>query len=161
MNGLCLKKSCHTAKKFIFILINVLLLGSLFLSTTASAALNLELTQGVANQLPIAILPFESTENFASENDIGRVIQSDLSHSGQFKVTWVKTQSLPQAAGIDKVSVAYWRAHHIDDVVLGKITPIGQGQYRVHVDLVHVAQGHKQILAQRAIYPRNMHNVVL
>lgn len=149
MNGLYLKKSCHTTKKFIFLLKNTVCLGSLLLSYNASAALNLELTQGVANQLPIAIVPFVSTEIFAPENDITRVIQSDLSHSGQFKVTLVKTQSISQAASNDKVSVAYWRAQHIDDVVTGKITALGQGQYRLHIDLVHVAQGRKQILAQR------------
>jgi TolB protein len=149
MNELCLKKSCHTTKKFIFILINLLSLSSLLLTQSASAALNLELTQGVANQLPIAIVPFVSTETFTSENDISRVIESDLRHSGQFKVSMEKTHALPQANSSDKDAVAYWRAHHIDDVILGKISAIGQGQYRIHVDLVQVAQGRQQILAQR------------
>jgi TolB protein len=144
MNGLCLKKSTLTAKKFI-----VISLTSLFLSHNASAALNLELTQGVANQLPVAIVPFSSAEMFPPENDISHVIESDLSHSGQFKVTLVKTQALPQALTGDKVSVSYWRARHIDDVIVGKIAARGQGQYQVQVTLVHVAQGRQQILAQR------------
>ncbi|HEY2566984.1 MAG TPA: Tol-Pal system beta propeller repeat protein TolB [Candidatus Aquirickettsiella sp.] len=143
MKERCLEKSCHAVKKFIFILINVLSLSSLLLSHNASAALNLELTQGVANQLPIAIVPFTSDARFAPENDITHVIQSDLSHSGQFKVTLAK--NLSQA---DKATVAYWRAHHVDDVLSGKITTLGQ-QYRVHINLIQVAQGHKQILAQR------------
>lgn len=145
MKGLCLKKSCHITKKLIWIVINLFSFSSLCFSSYASAALNLELTQGVANQLPVAIVPFVSTESFTSENDMSRVIESDLTHSGQFKVLWAKTQ----ASSSDKVSVSYWRAHHIDDVIMGKITPLGQGQYRVHVDLVHVAQGRKQMLAQR------------
>ncbi len=89
-------------------------------SYNASAALNLELTQGVANQLPIAIVPFTSTENFTPENDVSHVIQADLTHSGQFKVTWVKTQALPHTSSRDKVAVTYWRAHHIDDVIREK-----------------------------------------
>ncbi|MFZ0219579.1 MAG: Tol-Pal system beta propeller repeat protein TolB [Candidatus Aquirickettsiella sp.] len=145
----CLEQSCHTAKKVIFILVNVLSLCSFVFSNSASAALNLELTQGVAHQLPIAIVPFMSTASFTPENDISRVIQSDLTHSGQFKVTRAKTHAVPPAYTRDKVSVAYWRAQHIDDVILGKISALGQGQYRVHIDLVHVAQGRKQILAQR------------
>lgn len=147
MNELCLHKSSHRTK-FLFILVS-LLLSSLLLSDRASAALNLELTQGVANQLPIAIVPFVSTVSFAPENDISRVIESDLGHSGQFKVTRVNRQAPSQTSTPGKVSVAYWRAHHIDDVILGKITPIGQGKYRIHVDLVQVAQGRQQILAQR------------
>ncbi|MEN9916725.1 MAG: TolB colicin import protein [Pseudomonadota bacterium] len=148
MNGLGLEKYDCTAKKmtkkFIGILSNILALCSLVLSHSASAALNLELTQGVANQLPIAIVAFSSTESFAPENDMTSVIQSDLSHSGQFKLTRVK--KIPQP---DKTAMAYWRAQHIDDVISGKITPIGQGKYRVHVNLVQVAQGRKQILAER------------
>lgn len=144
MNELCLEKSCHALKKFIFILINVLSLSSLLLSHNASAALNLELTQGVANQLPVAIVPFTGDTRFAPENDITRVIQSDLSHSGQFKVTL--TKNLSQA---DKATVAYWRAHQIDDVLSGKITALGQQQYRVSINLMQVAQGRKQTLAQQ------------
>jgi TolB protein len=146
MNELGLQKWGHRVKKFLFILINSLSLSGLLLSTNASAALNLELTQGVANQLPVAIVPLTSDETFAPENDISRVIQSDLSHSGQFKVTLFKT--LPHYTS-DKEAVAYWRTHHIDDVVRGKITAIGQKQYRIHVDLLHVAQDRQQILAQR------------
>lgn len=147
MNGLRLEKSCHTRKKFLFILISSLF--SILLSASAQAALNLELTQGVANQLPIAVVPFTSTVAFAAENNMSEVIQSDLSHSGQFKVMMMKTHALPQPYTSDKISVAYWRAHHIDDVILGKISDLGQGEYQVHVNLVNVAQGRKQILAQR------------
>lgn len=144
MNELCLEKSCHALKKFIFILINAVSLSSVLLSHNALAALNLELTQGVANQLPIAIVPFTSDARFAPENDLTHVIQSDLSHSGQFKVTLAK--NLSEA---DKATLAYWRAHHVDDVLSGKITALGQEQYRVHINLIQVAQGRKQILAQR------------
>ena len=144
MNVLDLKKPYRTAKKLIYVILTILSLNSLVLSQNAWAALNLELTQGVANQLPIAIVPFTSTESFAPESDMTGVIQADLSHSGQFKITRVK--KIPQA---DKAAITYWRAHHIDDVIFGKITPIGQGKYRVHVDLVQVAQGRKQILVQQ------------
>ncbi|TLY47448.1 MAG: Tol-Pal system beta propeller repeat protein TolB [Gammaproteobacteria bacterium] len=148
MNALGLAKPCATAKKFtkkiIGILFNIISLSSLALSQNALAALNLELTQGVANQLPIAIVAFTTTESFPPENDMTSVIQSDLNHSGQFKITRVK--KIPQS---DKTAMAYWRTHHIDDVIFGKITPIGQEKYHVHVDLMQVAQGRKQILAQR------------
>lgn len=141
MNGLCLKRLSHTAKKFIFLLINIVSTSCVLVSSNAAAALNLELTQGVANQLPIAIVPFTTTEKFTPENDITGVIESDLSHSGQFKVAMAKADN--------KETAMYWRAHHIDDVISGKINEIGQGRYRVHMDLVQVAQGRQQILAKR------------
>jgi TolB protein len=148
MNGLYLKK-CLAMKKVSFIVLSVWSFGGLVMSSNAFAALNLELTQGVTNQLPIAIVPFESKEVFTSENDVSRVIESDLSHSGQFKALLAKTQRLPQPYTSEKVSVAYWRAHHVDDVVWGKIIALGQGQYRVQMSLVNVAQGRKQVLVQR------------
>jgi TolB protein len=145
MNVMSLEKPWCTVKRFIGILFIILFLSSMVLTQNAWAALNLELTQGVANQLPIAIAPFTSSESFAPENDMTSVIQSDLSHSGQFKITQIK--KIPQP---EKAAMAYWRAHHIEDVIFGKITPIRQGKYRVYVELVQVAQGHRQILTQRA-----------
>lgn len=148
MKVLGLKKRCWTvkalSKRGAYLLFNLLSFSSLMLSQNASAALNLELTQGVANQLPIAIVALTSSESFTPENDITEVIQSDLSHSGQFKITRVK--KIPPS---DKAALAYWRAYHIDDVIFGKITALGQGKYRVQVNLVQVAQGRKQTLAQR------------
>lgn len=150
MKGLCVEKSCHTAKKFLSLVFKGLLLSTLLLSHSTLAALNLELTQGVANRVPIVIVPFETTTtSLTPENDVSRVIESDLSHSGQFKVTMAKTHALPTDYTRDKVSVDYWRARHIDDVIVGKISAIGEGKYRVQVDLVQVAQGRKQVLLQR------------
>lgn len=145
MNAWHFKKSCYKTKKFF--LINIL--SFVLLSPNAKAALNLELTQGVANQLPIAIVPFTTAATFTNENNINEVIQSDLSHSGQFKVMLAKTPRLPQPYTPNSVSVSYWRARHIDDVILGKISVLGQRNYRVQVYLVNVAQGRKQILIQR------------
>jgi len=147
MKVLRLEKLCPTTKKFIFILMNIVFV--ILLSPSAEAALNLELTQGVANQLPIAMIPFESRTSFTPENNISEVLQSDLSHSGQFKVMMAKTHTLPHPYTRDKVSVTYWQAHHIDDVIFGKISDLGQGEYRVEVNVVNVAQGRKQILVQQ------------
>lgn len=148
MNRFSLEKPYYALKKGVSLLTYVLILSSVGLTQPTVAALNLELTQGVSNRLPIAIVPFEHTETFSPENDINQVIESDLSHSGQFKVTIANRHTLPKPYTCDKISIAYWRAQHIDDVIQGKITSIGQGHYRIHMDLVHVAQGHKQILAQ-------------
>lgn len=146
MKVLHLEKSRQTTKKFLF---RLMAIAPILLISPSTQALNLELTQGVTNQLPIAIVPFASTATLTSENNISEVIQSDLTHSGQFKVMMAKTYGLSQPYTPEKISVAYWRARHIDDVIVGKITALGQGQYQVHMNLVNVAQGRKQILAQQ------------
>ena len=149
MSYLQSRKNNHRRKKIRLAGVYFLALNSLLGSSFASAALNLELTQGVANQLPIAVVPFSALEGLSQENDVSRVIASDLSHSGLFKVITPKPNALSQPDTFDKVSVAYWRAQHMDDVVFGRLQSLGQGQYRAYFSLVHVAQGRKQILVQR------------
>ena len=155
MNGFRLKKSFYRFKKWVSSFIYAITFSSLGWTQNAVAALNLELTQGVANRLPIAIVPFEQTETFSSEQDISQVIESDLNHSGQFKVTIANRQALPQPYTLDKISIPYWRAQHIDDVVRGKITSMGHVRYRVYMDVVHVAQGRKQILTHTELTVRD------
>ncbi|MFM2321959.1 MAG: protein TolB [Pseudomonadota bacterium] len=149
MSYLQSRKNNHWRKKIRLAGVYFLALNSLLGTSFASAALNLELTQGVANQLPIAVVPFSAVEGLSQENDVSRVIASDLSHSGLFKVIMPKPNALSQPDTFDKVSVAYWRAQHMDDVVFGRLQSLGQGQYRAYFSLVHVAQGRKQILVQR------------
>ncbi len=149
MSYLQSRKNNHWRKKIRLAGVYFLALNSLLGASFASAALNLELTQGVANQLPIAVVPFSALEGLSQENDVSRVIASDLSHSGLFKVITPKPNALSQPDTFDKVSVAYWRAQHMDDVVFGRLQSLGQGKYRAYFSLVHVAQGRKQILVQR------------
>ena len=148
MSYLQLIKNKARRKKNRLMSVYFLAISSLLGCSLAWAALNLELTQGVANQLPIAVVPFSVEDDLGKENNISGVINNDLSHSGLFKVLTPKSNTLLQAYTLDKVSVAYWRAQHIDDVVFGKLQALGQGRYRAYFTLVNVAQGRKQILAQ-------------
>jgi TolB protein len=106
------------------------------------AALNLELTQGVSNQLPIAIVPFTGSERLDKDSNVSAVVKNDLSHSGQFKVTVPNITVLPQSA-------AYWRKQQIDDIVLGQVKAMDKGQYRVQFSLINVAQGANHTLIQQ------------
>lgn len=124
----------------------ILLLINLWVSP-ARAALNLELTQGVSNQLPIAIVPFSGSDNLAENNDVSAIIKNDLNNSGQFKVATPQSGSLPYT--LSQVSASYWRNKKLDDVVVGQIQMISKGQYRVRFSLVNVAQGQSQALIQQ------------
>ena len=121
MSYLQLIKNKARRKKNRLMSVYFLAISSLLCCSLAWAALNLELTQGVANQLPIAVVPFSVEDDLGKENNISGVIKNDLSHSGLFKVLTPKSNTLLQAYTLDKVSVAYWRAQHIDDVVFGKL----------------------------------------
>lgn len=128
-------------------IVSLLWISSLVASPAAVAALNLELTQGVANQLPIAVV-FSAKEDLA-ENEFSGVVSNDLSHSGLFKLISVKPNRMAQTATFNEITTSYWRAQHVDDVVLGKIESAADGRYRVQFILVNVAQGGKQLLCQQ------------
>lgn len=114
-------------------------------ASNASAALNLELTQGISNQLPIAIVAFSGAESLDKEQDVSDVIHNDLQNSGQFKV--LALSSGPHQAA--QIRAADWQRKNVDDVIIGTIQRLTDGRYRVNVALVNVAQGKSQTLFQQ------------
>ena len=66
-----------------FFLTSALLLS---LSFTAKAELTIEIVGGAANQIPIAVLPFDTNPASASDkSSISNVINADLKRSGLFR----------------------------------------------------------------------------
>ena len=126
-------------KKFFTITIPFLFLC--WLSPTSAAPLELVLTQGVDNALPIAIVPFEGS----SGNEVTSVIQTDLKNSGRFKP--LSASDLPAqphtAADVQKDA---WRKAGVESVVVGKIQQSG-GNATVKFALVDVFNN-QQILAE-------------
>lgn len=115
----------------------VLILGMAF-STTASAILSMELTQGVASAVPIAVVPFANAE-LASQN-VSAIITNDLSHSGRFKVFGKDALSeFPSSAA--NVNAEYFSKLGTDNVVVGKVTPLGGDRYDVSFELMDMYQG--------------------
>ncbi|WP_010597084.1 Tol-Pal system beta propeller repeat protein TolB [Rickettsiella massiliensis] len=114
-------------------------------ASNASAALNLQLTQGISNQLPIAIVAFSGAESLDKEQDVSDVIHNDLKNSGQFKV--LAFSSGPHQAA--QIRAADWQRKNVDDVIIGTIQRLTDGRYRVNVALVNVAQGKSQTLFQQ------------
>lgn len=96
-------------------------------------ALDLELTQGINSALPIAINTFG---NDSVGQEIGGVIQNDLSLSGQFRII-----SGPLKQPIAQ-SISVLRQAGADSVVNGRVTQLGANRYEVYFELVDaVAQG--------------------
>lgn len=108
----------------------------LLITTPCFATLDLELTRGINNALPIAIIPFANQDSDRSDNNIAAIIQNDLSHSGRFKVLdQSKMPATPHTAA--SVNADKWRAVSVDDVVVGEIKAEGS-HYTVNFALVDV-----------------------
>jgi TolB protein len=50
-----------------------------------SSELVIEITQGVDNPVPIAVVPFQWSGDSALNEDVAQVVDADLERSGQFK----------------------------------------------------------------------------
>jgi len=101
---------------------SLILLIILFVWFPVYAMLDLELTQGVDNAIPIAILPF------AGQDNITPVVGQDLQNSGRFKLADIS--DLVQGQDYNAISYSYWSGRKVNDVVTGKIQESG-GKYQV------------------------------
>lgn len=111
-----------------------------FFQQPAFAALDLELTQGTANLLPIAVVPFSGQDNAGAPDNVSGVIAADLKNSGQFKV--MDSQNMSEKPHTStEVKNDYWRGAGVDSVVVGSVQSVGGNRYQVKFALVNVVKG--------------------
>jgi TolB protein len=119
---------------------------TLLLAARAQAALEIEVTSGVRDPVPIAIVPFAhpATEGGA---DVADIIQHDLEGSGRFKgLAHEHMPATPTHA--EEVVAASWKASGADYVVVGRVSSLDGGNLAVDFDLVSTLTGTK-LAAQR------------
>jgi TolB protein len=113
-------------------------LTGIFLFPVSNAMLDLELTQGVAAAIPIAIVPFKGPGIKApGDESVGQVIKNDLQNSGEFRV--VNGSSLGKTTA-SSVNTENWRKRGVDYVIGVSVVPAGN-QYRVSFQLLSVYKG--------------------
>lgn len=111
---------------------------SLVFSYTAHAMLSLELTQGQAGAIPIAVASF--AKSGSTPQNVSEIISNDLQNSGRFKVVSgnALSESPSEAA---QVSSDYFRRLGTDNVVVGKILSLGGDRYEVSFQLIDMFKG--------------------
>lgn len=129
-------------KKYILV---GLLITTLFTAKPCFAALDLELTRGVNNALPIAIVPFANQETNDASCNIAAIVKNDLNNSGRFKLlSSDKMPANPHTASA--VNASSWRQIGVDDVVVGEVTPVDSSHYNVNFSLVDVVKNQNTTL---------------
>lgn len=104
----------------------------------AFAQLNIEITSGVSNPVPIAIVPFAGSPS--NGVDVSAVIQHDLDGSGRFKALPRKQMPATPSQAAD-VNLPAWKATGTDYVVVGRIVSLTNGQLGVEFNLLNVLTG--------------------
>jgi len=117
----------------------VMLLAPLSL---AHAQLTVQITQGVSDPIPVAVVPFGWTTEGAAPWDVADTIRADLERSGRFKaLPRADMLEFPHAAA--EVDPANWRLLKVDYVVVGKLVPLADGRYEVQYELVNTLTGQR------------------
>jgi TolB protein len=109
----------------------------------ARAELTVEITEGVSDPIPIAIVPFGWSGVDQAPADVAEIVAGDLQRSGRFR-------PMPRADMVDLPTKASdviaddWRMLRNDFVVVGELQPQqAQGQYQIRYALVNVLNGQR------------------
>jgi TolB protein len=127
------------------------LVGALCVATPAHAELQIDITSGVTDPIPIAIVPFTRAPADGGV-DVSEVVTHDLATSGRFK-TLPRAQMMSTPTRATEVNAADWKSGGSDYVVVGRVSGGGDGQLAVDFDLVNTLTG-QTIASQRFTGPQ-------
>ena len=104
----------------------------------AHAVIEIEITRGADNVIPIAVVPFGWSGPGEAPEDIAGVVAADLQRSGNFEpLNRADLVSLPVSGDVPRYSD--WRLSGADFLLVGATRPDGEG-YLVEFQLFDVAQ---------------------
>ena len=125
----------QTMTKSVFL--SVLLTLSLLYGAQARAVMEIEITRGGQDAMPIAIVPFGWQGNHALPQDVAQIVADDLSRSGRFSP--LDRQDLV-ATPTNGAQVRYgnWRLSGVDFLLIGQVEAAANNIYQVQFQLLDV-----------------------
>ncbi|MEO8306806.1 MAG: Tol-Pal system beta propeller repeat protein TolB [Pseudomonadota bacterium] len=127
------------------------------LAPLANAQLRIDITKGVTDPIPVAVVPFADTPTTAGAVDIAAVIQRDLDGSGRFRS--MDRKALPaRPVRASEVEAARWRESRNDYVIVGRVVARGTAQTAIEFDLVNVLNGQVQLTGTETVAASQLRN---
>lgn len=123
------------------------LLG-LFLLAPARADLLIDVTRGVTDAVPIAVVPFARAVPADGGLDVAAVVQRDLDASGRFK-SMERRDMLTQPQRARDVVVADWRTARNDYIVVGRVVANAPAELVIEFELLNLLSG--QVLLEQRV----------
>lgn len=113
-------------------------------SLAARAQLQIDITRGVTDPVPVAVVPFGGSAPGSDVLDVASVVERDLASSGRFRA--INRAAMPaQPTRADTVDTNAWRAASADYVVVGRMSA-SAGNVTLRFDVVNALNG--QVLLQ-------------
>ncbi len=105
----------------------------LSVTLTANAALDIEISGGSAQQIPVAIVPFGGADS--SKENISEIIESDLKRSGLFRLLETRRMAnLPTTAA--QIKYPEWMALQAQAIAVGNVESLSGGRLKVSFQLM-------------------------
>jgi TolB protein len=108
----------------------------------AHAVLQIDITKGVTDPIPVAIVPFARAVPADGGFDVAAVVQHDLEGSGRFRAM-ARRDMLGQPSRAADVQAASWHAAGNDYVVVGRVSSEASGALLLDFDLLNVLTGQR------------------
>ena len=110
---------------FAYRLRGLLLLGLLGCGSPAYSLIEIEVTKGGFNAIPIAVVPFGWSANGSAPEDVAQIISSDLARSGLMAPV-PRNELISRPVSGDVPNYSQWRLAGIDYLVIGAVKPKGR-----------------------------------
>lgn len=131
----------------------VILFLSFFVANAASAALEIEISGGSAQQVPIAIVPFGLDSN--STNNIGNIIAADLKRSGLFRL--IETGGVVnRPTNITQIKYSEWANMQAQALAVGVVETLPDNRLKVTFQLADVLKQSQLTAMQYTITPNQL-----
>ncbi|MBM3351463.1 MAG: Tol-Pal system protein TolB [Betaproteobacteria bacterium] len=133
-------------------ILSMLLWLSAFVTPTAHATLEIEISGGSAQQIPIAVVPFAQTGNLAKVSD---VVAADLRRSGLFRV--LETAGVANhPTELSQVKYGEWSALQAQALVIGRVEPLSGNRLKVSFQLADVLKQQQLTSLEYNITPNQL-----
>jgi len=117
----------------------------LLLAHPARAELTVEITRGVDDPVPAAVVPFAWNAGGSAPEDLADIVQFDLARSGQFRMT-PPQDMLSMPTREEELYFRDWRIQSVSYVLIGRVERAADGDgLRVHYALFDV-YGERKVL---------------
>ena len=120
---------------------------SLLSVAQSHAQLVVEITQGLNDAIPIAVVPFAMPGPVRPTVDVAEIVGNDLSRSGRF-ATLPRADMLEQPSSGDQIQFSDWRMLKTNFVAVGKVLADGPDRFQVQYELYNVLNG-QRLLGER------------
>ncbi len=133
-----------------------LLAAVVLFASAAQAELTIEITEGVADPIPIAVVPFGWTGSGQAPYDVAEVVAGDLQRSGLFS-PMSRGDMIDRPSRSADVRPEDWRLLRNDYVVVGQLQPQapGSGEYVIQFEVINVLNGQHLLSYRQPATSRN------